>query len=735
MVPIRATNNFASFDLRWNVALSGALGELTPVFISELASGAGRRDEAPALGSGQNFRPDVQALRAVAVGGVLLYHLWPSWFVGGFVGVDVFYVISGYLITQHLMREVTATGRISLTGFWARRIRRLFPAAFTVLAASALLLLTLMPPLTWQENLEEIAASALYVENWLLGFNAVDYLASAESASIVQHYWSLSVEEQFYIVWPLLLLGAVLVGKRSKRITATKAAVIALTAVTAISLLASVVATARSPAFAFFATYTRAWEFGLGGLVALTGVPAWVDRRPLHIVASWTGFALIAASMLLISEKLPFPGAVALFPTIGTALVLRSRPGDGRWSTMRAVNHRFVQWVGDCSYSIYLWHWPLIIAAPWVLKGPVPLPIKLAIFAATLGLAGLSKRFVEDPIRTRRSWMIKRWPNYAFAGVGMVVTVLVTAASLYFLHSRERAVGRAYQRSASVDATCFGAGAMINAGTCAQPFRGPTADQVAFAVSDLGPSPSCQSRPHVAKLTFCEFGEIRNPRRTIVVVGNSHAVRLVPALEAYGKNRGWKILLAAKTDCMGLNSTPVGTQSPANTCFAWSASIRNWILTHRPSAVIFASHMNARVFLAGAGADSRAVEEVRRNVIDAWSSYARAGIPIIVTGDVPGTRPQSAPECIAKSAATNDPCALPRKAVVKENLVIEIAQSVRHLVEYVPLTPLFCDARLCHSVIGGVVVYSDRHHVTDTYSRTMAPYLGPRIEKAMIQSR
>ncbi|MDQ1512308.1 MAG: hypothetical protein QOC59_150 [Microbacteriaceae bacterium] len=698
--------------------------------VSELAPG--RRTDAPARPPRANFRPDVQALRAVAVAGVVLYHLWPDRLVGGFVGVDVFYVISGYLITQHLIREVTATGRISLTRFWARRIRRLLPAAFTVLAVSAVLLLVLMPPVTWSENLQEIAASALYAENWLLGFHAVDYLAASDSASIVQHYWSLSVEEQFYIVWPLLLLGAVLVGKRTKRISGTTAAVIALAGVTLISLVISVVLTARSPAFAFFATPTRAWEFGLGGLVALTGLPRWLERRrALHTVAGWAGFALIAASMLLISKNLPFPGAIALLPTVGTALVLRSSPGEGRWSPLRAARLRPVQWIGDYSYSIYLWHWPLIIAAPWVLKSPVPDAGKLVLLAATLALSALSKRYIEDPIRTRRSWSLRRWPNYAFVGAAMTVTVLFTAVSLFSLQGSERAVASAYERSASTDSACFGSAALLNAGACTDPFRRPSADQIAFAASDLGPSRHCQTGPSVATLTLCEFGVTRNPSRTIVVVGNSHALRLVPALEAYGTPRGWKIVLAAKTDCQGLSSTPVGTQSAANTCPVWTASVQKWILAHSPDEVVFASHVGAQVYLAGPNADAAAVQAARRNVLDAWSTYARAGIPVLVTGDVPGTRPLSAPECIARSAAADDPCALPRSAVVRPNLMTDLAQAQPRLVRYLPLTPLFCDAQLCHSVVGGVVVYSDSHHVTDTYSRTMGPYLGSAVDEAM----
>jgi peptidoglycan/LPS O-acetylase OafA/YrhL len=684
-----------------------------------------------AVRAADHFRTDVQALRAVAVIGVVAYHLWPHWLVGGFVGVDVFYVISGYLITQHLMREANANGSIRLTQFWARRIRRLFPAAFAVLAASAVLLLLVMPPLTWRENLEEIAASALYFENWLLGFHSVDYLASEDSASIVQHYWSLSVEEQFYIVWPLLMLGAIRLGERSDRMRRTTAAVIALAAVTSISLLTSIIDTPRSPAFAFFATYIRAWEFGLGGLVALTSLPDSLQRPGLHQATSWSGFALIAASMLMISDRLPFPGAIALLPTLGAALVLRSHPGDARWSPIQVASHPWVQWVGDCSYSIYLWHWPLIIAAPWALNSTISWRVKLIIFAATLILAGLSKRYIEDPIRTRRSWSLRRWPNYAFAAAGMGIAVLLVPTGLALLHKSNQAVASAYRRSASADARCFGAAALENSKRCAKPFRRPSASQLAFAASDIGSAGQCQAGPDVSKLSFCQFGEVREPRRTIVVVGNSHAGRLVPAVAAYGAQRGWKILLAAKTSCLGLSSIPVARQRAENTCVTWTASLQQWILAHRPDAVIFASHGYAQAILAGPGANANTVQLARRNVVEAWSTYARAGIPVIVTSDVPGTRPQSAPECIARSRAAYDPCALPRSSVVRANLVTDLAQTYPRLVRYVSLTPLFCDMELCHSVVGGVVIYSDSHHVTETYSRTMATYLGGALERAM----
>jgi hypothetical protein len=507
---------------------------------------------------------------------------------------------------------------------------------------------------------------------------------------------------------------------------------VALAVLAAVSLVISVVLTDRSPAFAFFATPTRVWEFGLGGLVALTPMPSrFVASQPVQRLMSWLGLALVAVSMLTISKDLPFPGAIALLPAVGTALVLRSITTATRWSPTWIASWRPIQWIGDNSYSIYLWHWPLIIALPWLLKEPLTLPAKLGILAVTLALAAATKRFVEDPIRTRRSWAIRRRPNYVFVVVAMVATVTFAATATLALQAADRTVASAYERTASVDPSCFGASALLDVAHCDDPFARPTQQQLAFAASDLGPSQHCQMGTSVTTLTLCSFGDTTDPVRTVVVVGNSHALRLVPALEQYGAARHWKIVLAAKTDCMGLSATPVGAQSPTDTCVVWSGKVQRWILSTRPDAVVYASHVGAQVYLAGTTADAAAVDAARRNVVAAWTADVRAGIPVVVAGDVPAMRPQSDPECIARSTAAEDPCAMPRSAVVKPNLMTELADLHPDLVASVPLTSLFCDSSLCHGVIGGVVVYSDSHHLTDTYSRSIAEYFGSRVERAM----
>jgi peptidoglycan/LPS O-acetylase OafA/YrhL len=221
------------------------------------------------------FHPEIQGLRAVAVLLVVLFHLWPNALSGGFVGVDVFFVISGYLITAHLYREVAATGTVSLRRFWARRIRRLLPASLLVLAISGLATVLFLPATVWTQTARQIGASALYVQNWALAADSVDYMAKDDVPTLAQHYWSLSVEEQFYAFWPILIVGLVAWGGRfaSRRAAANRAVlIVGLGAVGLISLASSVVATADSQSTAYFATPTRVWEFVAGALVTLVVV-------------------------------------------------------------------------------------------------------------------------------------------------------------------------------------------------------------------------------------------------------------------------------------------------------------------------------------------------------------------------------------------------------------------------------------------------------------------------------
>lgn len=676
------------------------------------------------------FRADIQALRALAVAAVVVYHLWPNQLPGGFVGVDIFFVISGYLITAHLLGEVERTGRIALLDFWSRRIRRLLPAAFTVLIGSVVAMFTLMPSVTWQNTLREVAASAAYVENWLLAHDAVDYLASENSATLAQHYWSLSVEEQFYIIWPLLLMVALAISGRTKNLNGHKAITAAIGFILLSSFAFSLIVTVTQPAFAFFATPARAWEFAAGGLVATFSS----SRGPTFMagarrVAAWIGPLTILISVLFINGSMSFPGLVALVPVAGAVLCIFGGEHSNPKIQKRIVENPAVQWLGNYSYPIYLWHWPLIIITPWVLHGDPSWSTKLILLGMTLALAYLTKRFIEDPVRTGGFWRGSRWPAYSLAGGGMALLIAVSATGyLQVEHRNDIEDASALQRVVSGEA-CFGALAMTSDARCKKPYARPDNLDTAFAAADVyAPAAHCQTGREVTEPVRCTFGEQTSPTKVVAVVGNSHAVRLMPALDLYGMKNGWKILLMASTDCMGLTTQAVGKQSADDTCLTWSRNVQQTLLaTPELDAVVFASHVSAQNYLAGASPSADDIRNASNQVISSWSAFVEQGVRVIVTEDVPGMRPTDGPECIALSAQTYDPCSMPRSEVVKSNLMTELAQEHSHLVSFLPLEQYFCDLARCHSLIGGVIVYSDSHHLTTTYSRTLATYIGSSI--------
>src|SRR4051794_20249721 len=315
------------------------------------------------------WRPEIQALRALAVSLVIAAHIWPDLVPGGYVGVDVFFAVSGFLITSMLVEELVGSGRIALTAFWARRARRILPAALVTLLACAVGTMLLVPTHRWDAFLTEIATSAAYVENWQLAHAAVDYFAKADGISPVQHYWSLSVEEQFYLVWPLLLLAAVGVTHgRSARVRLGALAA-AMGVLTAASLAWSILHTPADPEAAYFVTPTRAWEFGAGGVLAL--LPQ-LGRSPAAARAalSWLGLVAIVVAGFAYGPQTIFPGSAALLPVLGALAVIRAGAPYHRLAPTRLLSRPAIQRTGDLSYSLYLWHWPLLVLLPYAVHLP-----------------------------------------------------------------------------------------------------------------------------------------------------------------------------------------------------------------------------------------------------------------------------------------------------------------------------------------------------------------------------
>ena len=322
-----------------------------------------------------HFRPDIEGLRAVAVIAVLLFHVGLPGVPGGFIGVDVFYVISGFLITGLLVRELRATSTVDLVTFYARRLRRLLPAALVVIGVTLVASWAVLSRLRFPEVAGDAAASALYVSNLRFAEQATDYLAAHESPSPYLHFWSLAVEEQFYLFWPLLLL----VGARLLSL-ARLGLLLALVALGSFGL--SLVWTDTEAPWAFFSLPTRAWELAVGALIAVGALR--LPRRspePLAIGLVTAGLGLIVIACVVIDDSTPYPGMAALLPVVGTALVIiggsATSAGPSRW-----LSASVPRWLGRISYSLYLWHWPILVL--------VPIAIGIDSLGLRLGLAAVA---------------------------------------------------------------------------------------------------------------------------------------------------------------------------------------------------------------------------------------------------------------------------------------------------------------------------------------------------------
>lgn len=416
----------------------------------------------------RSIRRDIEGLRALAVGLVVAYHLWPGRLPGGFVGVDVFLVVSGFLITTHLLEHPPRRAH-DLVVFWGRRIRRLLPASFLVLLVTLVLAWQFAPVTQWAETARQVLASTFYVENWALASSAVDYLAADNAPSPVQHLWSLGVEEQFYLVWPVLVLALAWAGRRLTRGRGDRSRM-AITAGLGIVVMASfawsLYLTSADPARAYFETPVRVWELGAGALLA--GVAPAVarglgERAVIRAVLAWAGLAAIVAGAFLLDGSTPFPGTAALWPVLGTLAVIAAH-AEGRGSPHRLLALGPVQYVGSISYSVYLWHWPLIVLFPYVVGHNRNVLESVGIVLVTLVLAALTKAFVEDRLRGSRPLGVPLWRTYVFMAVGMALLVLAVTYVRSDLARVEQASEDRLAAAVAGDDPCFGAGALATEG-------------------------------------------------------------------------------------------------------------------------------------------------------------------------------------------------------------------------------------------------------------------------------
>jgi peptidoglycan/LPS O-acetylase OafA/YrhL len=655
---------------------------------------------------------NVQALRAVAVASVVIYHFWPDQLTGGYIGVDVFFVISGFLITAHLVREARRDSRISLPQFYSRRARRLLPAAFVVIGATALATMAWVPITRWISSFEEFLASAVYLENWALIAKSTNYLQMTSAPSPMQHYWSLSVEEQFYLVWPLLIVLAILVARRfgANWIPVIRVIMIALVAG---SLAWGVWTTFTEPQAAYFSTFARAWEFGAGALVALFPVRGSLPRWAGGIL-SWLGLAGIIACDFLYNDLTPFPGWAAVVVVVATVAVIVAGNPESRYTPTGVYRLRPVQFIGDISYSIYLWHWPIVVIAPYALHRDLDLPTSLLLLVLTLALSTATKFWVEDPVRRAR-WLQLRKPRWSLIPVAVAMGLLVVGSLggvrlVNHLIAAQSAADRAVEDSLGVPIHFDD---VVSRGPDAPLLPSPIA-----AASDVERNSDCWSQEDDDRLIRCSYEAGTEGALRVALVGDSHAEQFSGAFIALAKAEGWSLDTYFKQACSwGGGPMLKPGASFAENCESYRTKL-NAALRGADYDVIITTSAVYRVEPVGS----------EQAFVRTWRPLLDAGTKIYVIADNPHW-PADPVDCLV---AARDPgtCDLPRTDALPWPDPQVLAAAELGDVPVIDLTDRYCDATTCFATIDRMVVYRDNDHFTRTFVRSLAPYLLHALEGA-----
>ncbi len=663
----------------------------------------------------KNKLPGIQGLRAIAVLAVLLFHIWPNLMPGGYVGVDVFFVISGYLITGLLLREAQEFGKISLLDFYSRRIIRLLPAAVLVILVSSFFV-GLLPQVQWPDIAKEMVASTIYMQNWWLAYQSVDYLAEDSAQGLLRHYWSLSVEEQYYIFWPIMIMLAMLVKPALQKFPERIVFFLALT-VGLMSLIYSIYLTNHNPPMAYFSTTTRAWELALGsGLTVL--IPKLVKTNMLfRATLGWLGLALITSTFFIFSETTKFPGYLALIPTLGTALVIFSGQTSYVFSVERFLRPICVQYLGDISYSLYLWHWPVLLIYKSLLINDTGLHHGFVVLGISILLAHFTKIWVEDPFRQVK---LSPWKGLNFSWVifatSLVAVALVAAVILYVFQSKTlstKSIGK------------------INASILTIPYNPqiPTIPSVNYAKED---NPDvyhlkCHVNQVSSEPKSCSFG-LTSARHTIVLVGDSHAAQWLPTIQEIFKNRpDWKIVTFTKSACaFNAATVTIGKgRQPYSSCSEWNKRVLSKLDILRPDIVVTSSssgyHVNNVIN------DKENLDALVDGLLVNWEQLLRVSKKVVVIRETPKME-KNVPECMSGLNATLEQCSVSLQRVMRNDPIFFAVQRKPQswdMLSYADLTEQICEAGICKPVSGQILIWRDSHHLTATFARLLASKLEP----------
>ena len=624
---------------------------------------------------------------------VVGFHGGVPWLPGGYIGVDVFFVLSGYLITGLLLKEAVETGRVNLIRFYSRRARRLLPAAICVLVVTAALSIVVYAPFEQTNFAAATASAAAYVSNIYFAHNAGNYHGLQAQRYPSLHMWSLGVEEQFYAFWPLFVVLGLGVYRAAPLLIQKRRLVAWMLAAGSVSLALSLYITNVRQPWAFFSLPTRVWEFAAGGLGAL--MPAGslarrmgVSRRALVLVRSisWLGIGGILFAAVALTERTSFPGAAAMIPALATVAVLCALAMNPALLVGRVLSLPPMQLIGRLSYSWYLWHWPLFVIGGVALGG-LTKATRGGLLLISLLLAYVSYKFVETPIRSQRR--LRFTPGRSLAAAALLTSMCLAGSLLW--------------RKASLVAA-----------------RSPT--QAVYAMARELPriyGMGCDTEIHKTTLKRCEFGGVGAPR-TVVLIGDSHAGQWFPAAEIAFPEPEWRLIVLTKSGCamplVSYHWSPVGREYTE--CEVWRTRALERIHELRPTLVIVGSAYSYPITPAKWKSGT---EELLRGL----GTSARR---VVLLRDSPAPT-VDIPVCLARMAW--NPFLYARRGcrAITDNPRVEIFTAQRQAASHfentvvVDLNDRICRSEGCEFAPGGPVVFRDHEHLTVAFARSLAPYL------------
>ena len=683
-------------------------------------------------------RKDIQGLRALAVTLVVLDHAGVPFMAGGFIGVDVFFVVSGFLITQLLIREASRTGSVSLARFYARRARRILPVSTLVLLVTSVVAALTLSASRAKEVVEDVLWSSAFAANIQFAQLGTDYFSQDRALSPVQHYWSLAVEEQFYLVLPLLFGVLVLWGRRrldagksfpGRRVVGGFVGVLTLA-----SLVWSVVATPMSPTSAYFSSLTRGWELGAGVLLALALPVAVRLSHRRRVALSTVGLLAILVAAVAFHDGTAFPGYAALLPVLGTLAVLAAGAGQDGQGLARVLTWRPVTWIGDLSYSIYLWHWPALVLCVPLLTGDDPVWLeKAVVLGGVLAVSMVSYHLVEQPFRhgrvpgTRARMALVLWP----ASVGAVVLATVWVSHYQAQQTEQRAIeAQQYygeETAGSADTAPLGSVRVEESVALADegaPIHFPLTNLEDLEDDHWAEAYPCYAAFRDTTAPFCELGDVESDR-TVVAFGDSHTGMWLPTLDAIGSSDGFRVVPFVKWACASIDVPTPTARGSVETCSAFRAWATEQIRELEPEAILLSN----RVLPPNLEADEDDMIQVWQDGIRSTVATLSEIAPTSVFSDVPRLEVDPG-DCVSAPDSTMETCTVVPSAKSIQGIIATRSAAEEVGAPVVNVATMTCFEQRCPLVVDQTVTYRDEDHISMTWATELTEELRQRLAVA-----